>query len=101
MRIDWGTPTPTPLPRLSPEEAAAIEAGTTTWEDVARQHEGRAILRRLRPPLPEPEPEPEVTEFGRSAAVDAADMELVALALIAVSCAFTVGVIYLIGRYLP
>lgn len=95
---DW--PTPPPLPRLTADEAAAIEAGTTTWEDVVRQHEGRAILQRLRPPLPEPEPP--VTEFGRSAAgEDEPDMALLGMVIILANCAFTVTVLYLIGRYLP
>ncbi|MBX6722375.1 MAG: hypothetical protein IRY92_03905 [Dactylosporangium sp.] len=99
MRVkDWPTP-PTP-PRLTADEAAAIERGETTWEDVVRQHEARAILRRLRPPLPEPEPL--VTEFGRSVTDEnEPDMALLGMVIILVSWAFTVAVLYLIGRYLP
>jgi len=98
MRVkDWPTPPP---PRLTAHEAAAIEWGEMTWEDIARQHEARAILRRLRPPLPEPEPP--VTEFGRSAADEnEPDMALLGMVIILASCAFTVTVLYLIGRYLP
>jgi len=99
MRVkDWPTPPPTP-PRLTADEAAAIEWGELTWGDVVRQHEARAILRRLRPPLPEPEPL--VTEFGRSAAADEPDRALLGMVIFLVNCAFTVTVLYLIGRYLP
>lgn len=95
---EWPTPPPTP-PRLTAHEATAIEWGEMSWEDVVRQHEARAILRRLRPPLPEPEPP--VTEFSRSAAAGEPDMALLGMVIILVSSAFTVTVLYLIGRYLP
>ncbi|MBX6391723.1 MAG: hypothetical protein IRZ08_22505 [Frankia sp.] len=96
MRVkDWPTP-----PRLTADEAAAIEWGELTWGDVVRQHEARAVLRRLRPPLPEPEPP--VTEFGRSAADEGeSDMALLGMVIILANCAFIVTVLYLIGRYLP
>lgn len=46
--------------------------------------------------------EPQLTEFGRSAAdEDEPDMALLGMVIVLASCAFTMTVLYLIGRYLP
>ena len=100
---DWKGGTAPCLTRI---EHAHVEWGEYDWRDVAAAH--AAITERGERPAgrvpvfrPLTPPEPAVTEFGRSAAEDEPDMALLGMVIILVSCAFTVTVLYLIGRYLP
>lgn len=99
---DWETTTPC-LTRI---EHAHVEWGEYDWRDVAAAHaaiteRGERPARRVPVFRPLTPPEPAVTEFGRSATADEPDMALLGMVSILVSCAFTVTVLYLIGRYLP